>query len=983
MQRRSILLTTCTVAIVAAIFAISSLTTNGDGHNHNHVYAGGLPLGAAAAPAWGDIDCDGSSNSVDALKGLQFVAGLPVQQEEGCPEIGSDQGAGLWGDWDCGGAVNSVDALQVLRNLVALPVQQTQPCPAFGEALGIDVVIEELVIDPGWKDYGDAPDGAPTGYSSGAAAGSFPTQPDNSGPSHPLPFAVRLGEFATAEDEPLNGSDSDDGLQTLDLSECSTSAALLLISHGTAGQAAGGTAYLNILADWNRDGDWSDAGGCAPEWALQNVELDLDEAGTGTFNRAFEFVGGEQVDEFWLRISITREPYDPAAGGEVEGETEDYLVTGGEIAGRAAVPVQPASPAGVTNDLFFCKGRVIPHGVGMSGFTVLQPAIEQTESSRAAGFRPTSIQLGSAQPRAQDGSAQSEFQSSGSPTATAKFLPDGRARIDVIVFAVSEEDPPPRMEYYNFPFVVRGQSTKGAFQANVTCGIYIEHSGSVTSDIITPDNDGFRGGPGRAGMNPGEAKPQFIVVPHGERVVLQSDSSAPKAEQDGSKYDSDSLTVYDENLSRLNPTELEASAGIRVTVPSTGRGIIVDTIRDDRGHLSVVPLIIRINGKNADGDEFVDHFRIVVNHDDDMKTRDLIKKLLDDGLVLNSFGEDESFRVAYTVDGTSIRTRVPPFAGLLWDERTECMLGDDSPADSVRDIMFGSLAYVVDYSNGGSEIVRIRDTEGNERIPVGPDDDDDDCFEMVSPPGFDHLTNNGALARIRHERGNICAGRLVATEFELAQPGIPFRLIELDIEEVVLRSAGGEAGPAGGMTTPKKPIAGSESHRYPNCFEMGGGKYGIVASTPGEEGRSVLAYVPYLPCGGTCVSGTSPQGTGGFVLLEPAGANEHFVSATVSPDGSKIAFQYDVRTELGGLLNAQIYVGGFNPSIPMIIDPVPVTSEGFNALPTWSPDSQQLAFVSTRDGNLEIYVMNADGSEQTNLTNTPGRDESFPSWQNP
>ena len=39
--------------------------------------------------------------------------------------------------------------------------------------------------------------------------------------------------------------------------------------------------------------------------------------------------------------------------------------------------------------------------------------------------------------------------------------------------------------------------------------------------------------------------------------------------------------------------------------------------------------------------------------------------------------------------------------------------------------------------------------------------------------------------------------------------------------------------------------------------------------------------------------------------------------------------------------------------------------------PAWSPDGTKIAFVSDRDGNLEIYVMNADGSGQTRLTNNP------------
>ena len=37
--------------------------------------------------------------------------------------------------------------------------------------------------------------------------------------------------------------------------------------------------------------------------------------------------------------------------------------------------------------------------------------------------------------------------------------------------------------------------------------------------------------------------------------------------------------------------------------------------------------------------------------------------------------------------------------------------------------------------------------------------------------------------------------------------------------------------------------------------------------------------------------------------------------------------------------------------------------------PSFSADGSKIAFVSNRDGNQEIYVMNADGSNQTRLTN--------------
>ena len=36
--------------------------------------------------------------------------------------------------------------------------------------------------------------------------------------------------------------------------------------------------------------------------------------------------------------------------------------------------------------------------------------------------------------------------------------------------------------------------------------------------------------------------------------------------------------------------------------------------------------------------------------------------------------------------------------------------------------------------------------------------------------------------------------------------------------------------------------------------------------------------------------------------------------------------------------------------------------------PAWSSDGARIAFNSERDGQSEIYIMNADGSDQTRLT---------------
>ena len=47
--------------------------------------------------------------------------------------------------------------------------------------------------------------------------------------------------------------------------------------------------------------------------------------------------------------------------------------------------------------------------------------------------------------------------------------------------------------------------------------------------------------------------------------------------------------------------------------------------------------------------------------------------------------------------------------------------------------------------------------------------------------------------------------------------------------------------------------------------------------------------------------------------------------------------------------------------------------------PSWSPDGKKIAFVSYRDGNPEIYLMEADGSNQTRITFSDDW-ESLPRW---
>ena len=51
----------------------------------------------------------------------------------------------------------------------------------------------------------------------------------------------------------------------------------------------------------------------------------------------------------------------------------------------------------------------------------------------------------------------------------------------------------------------------------------------------------------------------------------------------------------------------------------------------------------------------------------------------------------------------------------------------------------------------------------------------------------------------------------------------------------------------------------------------------------------------------------------------------------------------------------------------------------YDAQPDWSPDGTKIAFVSRRDGVSQIYVMDADGKNVIRLTEGQGRTED-PDW---
>jgi WD40 repeat protein len=149
----------------------------------------------------------------------------------------------------------------------------------------------------------------------------------------------------------------------------------------------------------------------------------------------------------------------------------------------------------------------------------------------------------------------------------------------------------------------------------------------------------------------------------------------------------------------------------------------------------------------------------------------------------------------------------------------------------------------------------------------------------------------------------------------------------------------------------------------------------------------------------------------------PADTNARFTSFAWFPDGHRLALVRSVLlednfTERGIMGIADLAAPGqMTPVLPcqpsdvrnlalspdgsrlavadnehgiVVLDLVPGTCTRLTQdradRPTWSPDGSRIAFASDRDGHVEIYVMNADGSNQTRITR--GTTLNFwPSWR--
>ena len=133
--------------------------------------------------------------------------------------------------------------------------------------------------------------------------------------------------------------------------------------------------------------------------------------------------------------------------------------------------------------------------------------------------------------------------------------------------------------------------------------------------------------------------------------------------------------------------------------------------------------------------------------------------------------------------------------------------------------------------------------------------------------------------------------------------------------------------------------------------------------------RRVVAIAAMIVVAGLLVAPAVAIGDHFLELISGKSARGDVQTPAWSPDGRKLAFV----SERDG--NSEIYVMNVDGSAQENLTEQPAS----DSHPSWSRDGRRIVFVSRRDGNAEIYVMNADGSGLRNLTRTPSADRD-PAW---
>ncbi len=198
---------------------------------------------------------------------------------------------------------------------------------------------------------------------------------------------------------------------------------------------------------------------------------------------------------------------------------------------------------------------------------------------------------------------------------------------------------------------------------------------------------------------------------------------------------------------------------------------------------------------------------------------------------------------------------------------------------------------------------------------------------------------------------------------------IAFRSHRDDNEEIYVMNADGSE---------QTNLTNHPASDYSPAWSPDGARIAFASNRAGRSGNDIWIM--------------DADGSNPVQITDIAGISEY---PTWSPDGRQLAFACTFGRRLPeGVGDFEICVVNADGTELVQLTDAPNESK----LPAWSPDGETIAFQSSRlgwptlpdytppaydgerSGEFDIYVMNADGSDQTNLTNHPREDDTFPAW---